>query len=284
MATEAKPLSYAIPDHLRKTLKRGEYAVYQLADVVYKDGKFYGRTAGVPNKDVILDDKTGELIPIAFVEGHNPDGTARLGSIWFPIETECRIICLPGAKHAGLYNFLEISNYNESNPLRDPNTAPQWRRVDSTNDARQTREQRKQRVDALKAVISMTDEELDKFLDVNQKLIGVKLVSLPDGKRDYEAIRENVERWAEKNPSRFFALTESAGTQSDEGLQELVDWAIAEKLITLDRETKTWYDVNGKPVLKVRSIKDGLPEVELISFLRSSAGEKLYFKIKKARS
>jgi hypothetical protein len=282
MAQEAKPLSYAFPDSLKRTLKKGEYACYQLVDVYYKDGKFSGRTAGIPNKDIVYD-KEGNLTPIAFVEGYNPDGLPILGNIWFSIESECMILCTSGAKQASLYNFLEVSNYNESNPDRDPNIRPVYRRIDSMNNAKQTRGERTERVAALRVAIGMSNEEIEKFIASNSKSVPIKIVNTPDGNRDWEAMRDGLERWAEKNPARFMSLTESKTASNDDEIKSLIDFGVKENLIGFDSETKSWYGANGKPFLTAKSIKNDIHKSELISYIKSPNGLRIYEKLKEAK-
>lgn len=282
MSKEAKPLSYEFPDSLKKSLKRGEYAVYQLVDISYKDGKFSGRTCGIPNKDVVYDSE-GNLTPIAFVEGYNPDGTARFGNIWFSIDNECIVMCMSGAKHASMYNYLEVSNFNESNPNRDQNISPLYRRVDSLTNAKQTRGERAARVSALKAVMSMSDEEVQKFISSNKSSVPVKLVSKPDGSMDWEAVRDRFERWVEQNPETFLSLTDGKKGDSDSAIEDLISSAIEKKLIGFDRETKSWYGANGKPFLTVKMSKDNMHVAELVAYLKSPAGLKLHERIKDSK-
>jgi hypothetical protein len=281
MAQQAKQhLNYVLPETLRRTLKKGEYAVYQLVDVFYTpDGRFSGRTAGIPNKDIILT-KEGELLPIAFVEAHNTDGSPRFGNIWFQLEAECNIICLAGAKHAAMYNYLEISNYNESNPDRDPSITPVYRRVDSLNQSKQTRSQRSARVSALKAVISMSNEEVEKFLSANKHAVPVKMVSTPDGKKDFDAIRDSLEKWTEANPDRFLALTLASNPNAEEAIEEIVKKARAADIIGFDNSTKSWYSADGKPFFKVKSSAAGMQNAELVGYLKSADGQKILEKLK----
>ena len=276
---ETKSLPYTLPDSLKKTLKKGEYAVYQLTDVHYNsDGKFVGRTVGIPNKDVVYD-KDGDMSPIAFVEGYTSEGVPSLGKIWFPVESECMVLCMSGVKHASMYNFLEISNYNESNPNRDPNIPALFRRVDSMNNAKQTRTQRNERVAALRAVILMSNEEVEKFIK-NNPTIGVRLVQKPTGEMDWDAVRDGLERWAEHNPSEILKLSESIKSNSDAEIEKLIEIGKETKFIGFDADTKSWYGLNGKPFLKVKSTQDQAHVAELIQWLKSAPGLRTYEKLK----
>jgi hypothetical protein len=281
MEREAKPLSYEIPDPLKRTLKKGEYAAYQLIDVFYKDGKFSGRTAGAPNQDLILHE--GELIPIAFVEGREANGSPRFGNIWFDVEKECTILCLPGAKHAALYQFLEISNYNEGNPNRDPQVTPLYRRVDSASNTRQTREERSVRAKAVVLAARLSNEEIVDLVTKNKQDVSARMVQKPNGEMDWEASRDSFERWVEKFPDRFLKLSMGTSAKSEPEIEELVAFALANNVVRLDRETKTWYGADGKPLLKVKSVSGDLAKVELVGYLKSSQGEKVYDKIRRAK-
>lgn len=275
---EIKSSNYVIPDKFRRTLKKGEYAAYQLVDVGYTpDGKFIGRTFGIPNKDIILDEE-GNTIPIGFVEGWGGDGLPIFGRVWFPVDSQCTIVCMHGARHANLYNFLEITNFNESNPNRDPNSPALFRRVDSSSNARQTREQRNERVQALKTVISMSNDEVLDFLE-NNKNISVRITSLPNGEKDWNAIRDSLERFAEQNPHIIMSSSTVKKSSDDAEVMALVKSCVDKQVIGFDRETKSWYGATGKPFLKVLSAKDNAQVHELVSYLKSAQGLKMYEKL-----
>lgn len=280
--SDNKKNTYELPSSLKRTLKKGEYAVYQLVDVFYKDGKFSGRTAGIPNKDIVYDED-GNLIPIAYVQGYTADGDPNLGFIWFPIDSECTILCMSGVKHSNLYNFLEISNYNESNPNRDTNIPALYRRIDSLNNAKETRDQRAARVDALKAIMSMSNEEIDQFIENNKDSFQVKSVSKPDGTRDWDAVRDSLERFAEQNPKKFMSLSKEKKSSSDSEVEALVKFGMESDIIGFDQETKSWYGANGKPFLTVKSTKDNKHMIDLVAFLKSDAGNKFYMKLREAK-
>jgi hypothetical protein len=272
---------YEFPQSLKKTLKKGEYAVYQLTDVYYKNGKFSGRTAGIPNKDIVYDGD-GNLTPIAYVQGYTSDGYPNLGNIWFTLDSECTIICMSGVKHANLYNFLEVSNYNESNPNRDQNIQSMYRRVDSMNNAKQTREQRASRVEALKAVMSMSNEDIDQFIKNNSN-ISFKVVSTPNGERDWDALRDSLERYAEQNPDKFLSLSKEKKSSSDTEIEQIIKFGMENDIIGFDVETKSWYGANGKPFLTVKSAKDNNQVKDLIAYFKTPTGNKVYMKIRDAK-
>lgn len=276
---------YQIPDSLKRVLKKGEYAAYQLIDAYYnKDGKFVGRTVGIPNRDVVFNEETGDAIPIGYVQGYSSDGTPMLGSIWFPVESECIVVCLSGVKNASLYNYLEVSNYNESNPKRDTTIPAIYRRIDSLSNAKQTREQRTERVTALRAVISMTNEQVKEFIETNSGNFPVKIVSKPNGDQDWEAIRDSLERWAEQNPKNFLSMTESKKSSDDSEIESLIKKSVEDKIIGFDVDTKSWYGANGKPFLKVNSAskRDSAYIYDLVRYLKTPEGLKVYERLKTA--
>lgn len=276
---------YQIPSSLKRTLKKGEYAAYQLIDAYYnKDGKFVGRTVGIPNRDVVFDEETGSPAPIGYVQGYTNEGLPNLGSIWFPVESECVIVCLSGVKNASLYNYLEVSNYNESNPNRDTTIPAIYRRIDSLSNAKQTREQRTERVSALRAVIAMTNEQIKEFIEANTDNFPVRIVSKPNGEHDWEAIRDAIERWAEQNPKKFMSMTDTKKSSDDSEIEILIKKAVEEKVIGFDLDTKSWYGANGKPFLKVKSgsNKDSAHVYDLVRYLKTPEGLRIYEKLKYA--
>lgn len=271
---------YQIPNSLKKTLKKGEYAAYQLVDVYYnKDGKFVGRTVGIPNRDIVFDQESGSPVPVGYVQGYTNEGIPNLGSIWFPVESECIVVCLSGVKNASLYNYLEVSNYNESNPNRDTTIPAIYRRIDSLSNAKQTREQRTERVTALRTVISMTNDEIKEFIEVNSNNFNIKIISKPNGEHDWDAIRDSLERWAEQNPKKFMSMSITKKSSDDSEVLALVKSCVDKQVIGFDRETKSWYGATGKPFLKVLSAKDNAQVHELVSYLKSPQGVKMYEKL-----
>lgn len=276
---------YQIPESLRKTLKKGEYAAYQLVDVYYnKDGKFVGRTVGIPNRDIVFDQDSGNPVPIGYVQGYSPEGVPNLGSIWFPVESECVVVCLSGVKNASLYNYLEVSNYNESNPNRDTTTQAIYRRIDSLSNAKQTREQRTERVTALRAVIAMTNDQIKEFIEVNAEVLPVRVVSKPNGEYDWETIRDSMERWAEQNPKKFLSMTDTKKSSDDSEIEALIKSSVEDKIIGFDVDTKSWYGANGKPFLKVNSAskRDSAYIYDLVRYLKTPEGLKVYERLKTA--
>ena len=271
---------YELPAHLKRSLKKGEYAVYRLKGAYNEEGKFCGRTARVPNKDLIQD-KDGDLHSIAFVTSYRADGTPVLGDIWFWLDSMCQIVLTHGARDAKAYNYLEICNFNESNPDRDTQAPVIFERVEGSTISKELRDKRKYKVQAVQVAQSLDNESVIRFINTNQgKFNQLRVSANPDGTLNYEEMREHIEALAESSPALFLKSTEALPSDKTEaGSIDIIQRAVDEEVIEFDKETKSWYNkATGKSILKVNRMTSGQPEKELAKFLQTLAGSK-YMKL-----
>lgn len=268
--------SYKIPDKLKKVLKKGEYAQYEVLDIFDGNGVETLRDLLIPSTDVIQDPDSGEIIPIGYVVSWKGDGTPNFGEIIFRADAKCKLILKHGARDAAAYQYLEITNFNSSNPHRDINMPMAFKAVDSTGGSRESRVVRDNKLKAMSMAAEFSDAEILKFVQANAvKIKGLTVITKPDGEVDYEEIRDVVERLAETNPAKFLSLHVSTPKPVN-STEALVDQAINNGIIAFDKEAKGWYNMqSGKTFLVAKSIKNGVPKKELNAWLATDAGKKV---------
>lgn len=268
--------TYEVPKGLRKSLKGDEYAIYRLLGAFDSKGKFHGRDHSIPVTDVIIDPETNEPVTIGYVEKILPSGKVKFGSIWFDTMSMCQIIVKAGAKDHNLYNYLENSNYNKSNPNADQTIEKSFERVDSTTGVKEQREKNQGMVKALTAAMNMSDEEVLTFARNNKEKFRVRIVMLPDGKVDYNTIRSQIEHFAKNEPSRFLgmSLTVPADTTVD-GVMDIIDSSLKSEAIKFDSEARKFYNKIGRPVFSSSNGDQNKAKKELAVFLGTPKGVKL---------
>lgn len=280
--SEEKLMPYQIPSKYRKVIAKGDYAVFKMLGTGMVDGKFSGYTCGIPVTDTILDDD-GNVFHIGYVSGYRAGGEPIFGDISFSIDNQCMIILHHGVKDAAKFDFMKNSNYNKSNPNRDPAIHPTFEEVTSTTNARDSRVERANRVKAMDIARSFSNEEIVAFVRANAGLQDSRLSqgSLPNGDIDYDEVRESVEAFAERKTAVFLSLNDKpVESESVDAYSELIKSAEVNKVIAFDKDTKQWFNsTTGKPFLKVLSIKNGTPQKELLAWLKTPAGASVLEKL-----
>lgn len=268
--------TYEVPKKLRKSLKGDEYAIYRLLGAFDHTGKFHGRDHSIPVTDVIMDTETNEPVTIGYVEKVLPSGKVKFGSIWFDTMSLCQIIVRAGAKDHNLYNYLENSNYNKSNPNADQTIEKSFERVDSTTGVKEQRDKNGAMVKSLTAAMNMSDDEVLTFARNNKDKFRVRINMLPDGRVDYNTIRNQIEHFAKNEPARFLgmSLTVPADTTVD-GVMDIITEALKSEAIKFDSEARQYYNKIGRPVFSSSNGDSNKAKKELAVFLGTRKGETL---------
>lgn len=275
---------FVVPDKFKRSLKKGEFAVYRKLGCYMEDGRFTGADLLLPTQDVIQDPESGDLIPIAYVRSYSAMGVPDFGEINFLTTGMCQLMLKHGAQDAGAYQFMEITNFNASNPNRDPAAPASFERVDTMDGSKMSRNARATKIKALQLATSFSDDELLAFVTANQhKERSFHVAYLPDGTPDMEQLRDIVERIAESSPIRFMGYNSTLPVAVS-STRELIDYAISVGLIDFDKEAKGWYNAaSGKTFLIAKSIKNGVPKIELEAWLQTKEGKNVLKLITEAK-
>lgn len=203
-----------ISTKLQKKLSPTERATYRILNV-RPDPDNYGRelmpaALQIPSTDVIYDKQADQFVNIACIDRTTIDGGAIFADIIFSANN-MGYIFLTGTNplHQKMYQYMELCNYNESNPNRNPDIDAIFKRIDTKKDAINEREMRKIVVKAVNAALDIDDEK-------------VKQVTYALG-MDFESIEEMrnaLEDYATDNPHEFLDVLERASLTTETIIKE----------------------------------------------------------------
>lgn len=235
---EAKLYNKLSPS-LERKLKRDERAVYRVLNVRQDPdnwGKFLIPAAlQIPSTDTVYDKEIDDYVPIAFIERTKIDGSAIFGDIVFT-GSNMGYLFLNGknSTHQKMYQYIELCNYNASNPNRDTTVEALFERIDSKKDAINEREMRKLIVKAVNFALSLDDKRAVEIAAA----LGIDAESI-------EETRNALEDYAGENPEEFLEVAERATVEVEKMLKDAVkkgiivnnvnasrfEWAETKKLI-----------------------------------------------------
>jgi hypothetical protein len=210
-----------ISPKLQKKLGRNETVTYQILNIRPDEdnpGAFLmPYSVNVPSTDSVYDPEKDEWVDIAFINQIRADGKAVFGDISFE-KSNAGTITLKGSvpNHQKIFQYLEISNYNQSNPNRATSRAALYRKIDAKSDAEQDRKERLVYLNALNRAAQLSDEEV-RFVASS---LGIKL------KGTQVEIRNKVEAFAEEYSDEFLAIIEQQTNRTESLIREAVDLGI----------------------------------------------------------
>lgn len=207
-----------ISDKLKATipvLKPGEVVTYQLLTGVpnpdtdenekRKNPVLYGKIQ-IPTNDRIYDpyQKNSEGVEtpgyvdigaVAFFEKDTPHFIFLFPGMGHSIFTGKFSLTIGNIEHDELYEFLCLSNRNESNPNRDKSVAPLFKQVNALADSKAT----SGRIATLKRAINEAS-------DINESDARKLAASLNwQDFSDFTVLKAEIENYASRNPDKFLA-------------------------------------------------------------------------------
>lgn len=254
-------------------LRKGQKAIYELTgikkDPLDPDGvKLTVPFAkGVPNTDRAWDEDRKEFVDIAFVTGEGQGGVPIMGDIIF-WKGDGGLMILQGGKQRDekLYQYMERTNYNGSNPHRDPSYPIIFTRKDYKAEAKKKREERDIRTLAINKA---------KELNITMvRQISVYLGYNMDS--EDEVLRDRLEDYADSNPKSFLALTEN----KDLTIMEVANEAIKKGILSVDKQGRKITDKGGQTLLTWQIKPDANPLEEFVAFVKTDAGSEYYAELK----
>lgn len=241
-ATDFNNLS---PQMIRK-LKPNERAIYRVNNVrpdPDNPGKFLMPSAlQIRPIDNILDKGTSEFVPIAAIERTDIDGNPTFINIVFNA-TNLGYLFLNGNNpvHQKIYQFVELCNWNESNPDRitdDPEIEVLFSRIDAVKEAKVERSLRKTIVKAVNMAIEMEDvkaREVAMALGIDGETI--------------DEIRNLLEDYAEDSPEEFVQVAERASLEYESLIKEAIKRGIINN--NINSQVFEWAETK-KEILKYK--------------------------------
>jgi hypothetical protein len=250
-------------------LKRGQRATYELIGIKEDPLSTDGRLEipfmfGIPTTDRIVGDGD-EVIDIAYISNYTHGNVPQFGEIVFT-KAQAGTITLDGGRPEDMkmYEYLELCNYNASNPARDTSVHALFKRQDYKKDKADERARRSLLVDALTASKKLTAVETRKLA-----------VALNIAAEDQDEIAIRIEEFAEKNPTKFLAMLENA----DLSIMEVADAASKAGLILVDPQARKIMASN-KSTLYTWAPEAGVDWKEkFVQFTKSEEGQAFYKEI-----
>jgi len=151
----------------------------------------------IPNKDIIIVD--GVSYDIAAIASVSQDNASLYEIGFWKDEGGFKRLNPRNARDKDLLEFLLISNYNASNPYRDPNIQPLFEVFRPEEKAKQRVADRMQKIEAITLAASMSEEELREF---------AASVGWNEAE-DVFVLKDQVLTWCEKDPNGFIEAQSS---------------------------------------------------------------------------
>lgn len=264
-----------------RQLKRGEKVEYELINIQKDALDKTGQKLGIPfiygigNEDRVYvsiekqhrkgeyDGIEGVYVDIAFIEKEHRNGEYTMGNIHFRKENAGAIIIKGGsAVEQAKFEFMEMCNWNASNPNRDTSVKAVFQRVDYKERAQARRKERNLQNEAFNKAKSMGLNEL------NRMAVAMGYMS----EMDEDSIRDKVEDYAFANPERFLNMTENTDTL----IQYNAVQAKKEGLISVDMQKRKIFNSNGQTLYTWMPESNVNWTEKFVDFVKSEEGEEFY--------
>lgn len=223
----------------------------------------------IPAQDRIWDVNKKEHVDIALVESYDKDKNITPKRIdVFGKNNGGQFACTGGkVTEEELYEYLELTNFNASNPNRDASIEPIFKRIDDLGDAKLRSTKRNSLLEALQYVKNMTNGDVREFAAARNW----------DENLPYQILRDKIETFAESAPEEFKIFIES----KDREVKATIKRAIDAGKIAYD-STQHRISMNNQTLIK-------MDRVEGVDFLSQAAdwiathrnGTKVFDQIKK---
>ena len=235
----------------------------------YGEGSKHNMTFRIPSVDEIFDSETNRNRKIQYVLGEE--------SIYSKEQSEtpvlADIIFVNGAltvthQQVNLMKFLELSNYNESNPNKMPGKISIFYKVDIASDTKETVENLEVEADALYTARSMEPQKLIGFA----RTLGVNV------DRSMYEIKHDIMTFAKNNPSLFLESIDNPRTERKQVILDAMDYNI----IDFDNHANEVCWVMGTKRPAIIHTPVGVDKMDFfVEFTFDSEGEEVYSEIQK---
>jgi len=213
---KASDFNLLSPKMTRK-LKPDERAIYRVINVrpdPDNAGKFLMPSAlQIRPVDTVLDKETGEFVNIAAIERTDIDGNPTFISIVFNA-SNMGYLFLNGNNpvHQKIYQYLELCNYNESNPDRNANDYEAlFTRIDAQKEAKTERNLRKLIVKAVNLALDLDDKKAREVA-----------LALGIDADTTDELRNELEDYAGDYPEEFLDVVDRASLANETALKDAV--------------------------------------------------------------
>jgi hypothetical protein len=205
-----------LSEKMIRKLKPNERATYRVLNVRPDPdnfGKFLMPAAlQIPSTDIIYDKGREDFVPIAAIERTDLDGNPVFINIVFNA-TNLGYLFLNGsnAVHQKIYQFVELCNFNESNPDRNAEFETFFSRIDAVKEAKTERNIRKLIVKAVNLALELDDKKAREVA----LALGIEA-------EENEQLRNELEDYAGDYPEEFLDVVERASLANETALKDAV--------------------------------------------------------------
>lgn len=255
-----------LSEKMIRKLKPNERATYRVLNVrpdPDNPGRFLMPAAlQIPSTDIIYDKGKEDFVPIAAIERTDLDGNPIYINIVFSA-SNAGYLFLDGtnAVHQKIYQYIEICNYNESNPDRNQDFETFFSRIDAQKEAKTERNIRKLIVKAVNLAVEMDDlkaKEVAMALGIDGDTI--------------DEIRNALEDYAGDNPEEFLEVAERASLEYESLIKEAIKKGIINN--NLNSQTFEWAETK-KEILKYKKGPNKNYIKELTDYLQENNPDEL---------
>jgi len=241
------------------SLKKDETAMFRLVNTFDATSKkYFLRSELAPSEDFVIDPDTGEGYHIACIKSVGADDKVVFHEIWFE-PNNIDIIRLSGKSpyDQEIYKFFKISNFNVSNPDRDPMSPRRFEEVTAETDVILPRTARKNRKAALALIDHLNDAEIIAFLKNHRQM----------PYQTEELRRNQIEEFAEKFPE----LVMKSSNYSIDDMAKDVEKFVSADLIGWNKDTACWYDTETNNVIyKAGKSFNSNAKADLVTFFTNN--------------
>lgn len=242
-----------------KKPKNGTIVEYQFLigrpDYNNPNKTLYPPSYRVKTFDRILDPGKNEYMDIGVFERKvkDKDGNETIRTRAFYLRGAKGLLALTigGNQDDEMYEFLELSNENQSNPNRDTSVVPMFRRIDAIKDASDRTQKRDVLTSALVYVSNMGEMEIREFA-----------AAMAWGENDdLELLHDQVGEFARTKPNEFVKFFNDPQLRT----KALIKNAITKGIIKHDVATNKILWGNGDAVIAALDRQDGKTYVDTFS-------------------
>ena len=186
----------------------------------YNSGKLQMAVlAFVPNRDRIYDSEKEDYVDIAAIKSLGPEDKPIFADIMFEKKTKGMMV-LRGDRVGDkeIYQYMMLSNHNQSNPNRDPQAQPLYKIVDPKAESTSKRKKRSLLRDAMNVAAEMSASDIRELVASMGK----------DQSRDISVLRDEIESLAESDPQQFIALSKNRNKSITANVKKAIDKKIIE--------------------------------------------------------
>jgi hypothetical protein len=231
-------------EYMPKLPKRGTIVTYRFLDyyndpLSETDLPVFKAKLMIPCFSRFFDKTNSEWIEIGLVSGVDAFGNAiptMIRRVWVEPQANAGYLNLTigNAADDELFQYLELCSFNAANPNRDENVHPILERVDFEAEAREARNDLRNKMEAIKIAGNIGKEDLPRF----SALLGYEFEGLTE-----EEARFNIESFAHEESDSFMERIKDKHFD----IKSYISLALVKEIVFIDEDERKlkWSDSKG---------------------------------------